>query len=81
MKYKVSAGTIARTVILALALLNQVLTVAGYSPIPIDDETINLTIASVWTIVASVVAWWKNQSFTQAAIEGDEVMRGIKKGA
>ena len=74
---KITSGTIARTAILFLALLNQCLAIAGISPIPIEDESVNLLISTGWTMVASVWAWWKNNSFTKAAIEADEARKGI----
>lgn len=70
---KISAGTIARTIALVLALINQILTTTGHPVIPISDETITELISLCATIVASVIAWWKNNSFTQAALAGDEV--------
>ena len=33
---KIELGTIIRTVVLALALINQVLTMSGHSPIPVS---------------------------------------------
>lgn len=39
MNFKISAGTIARTACLLLALLNQVLCALGKSPLPIESET------------------------------------------
>lgn len=78
MKEKISTGTIVRTVVLALALINQLLVMLGYSPLPIDDETINLAITSVWTVAAAIVTWWKNNSFTQAAIAADHMMANMK---
>lgn len=75
---KVSAGTITRTIILMLALINQVLVVLGYNVIDISDDTINTMISTAITIVTAIVAWWKNNSFTQAAIEADAVMKNIK---
>lgn len=72
---KVSTGTITRTVILALALINQVLTISGHSPLPIEDEVITELIATSATIIASVVAWWKNNSFTQQAIRADATFK------
>lgn len=75
---KVSTGTITRTVILALALINQALTMAGHSPLPIEDETITELTATSATVITAVLAWWKNNSFTQAAIRGDEVMKNLK---
>ena len=72
MKEKISAGTIARTIILILALVNQCLSMAGIQIIPIEDETINTIVTSLWTVGASLAAWWKNNSFTQAAILADK---------
>lgn len=75
---KISAGTIARTVVLALALINQLLAAFGYSVIPIEDETVNSLISAAFTIISAVTAWWKNNSFTKAALEGDKVMNELK---
>lgn len=72
MDNKITSGTIARTVILALALVNQVLLMMGVQAIPIADEDINTIVSTLWTVVAALVAWWKNNSFTQAALIGDE---------
>ena len=76
---KISAGTVARTVILIVALLNQCLTVSGHSVIPIEDEVINDFISLAFTIAASVAAWWKNNSFTKKAIKADEYLEELRK--
>jgi len=75
---QIATATIVRTVLLVLALLNQVLTISGHSPIPIEDETVNEFIATGATIIIAIVTWWKNNSFTQAAIRADRVMKDIK---
>lgn len=75
---KVTAGTIARTVVLALALTNQLLTAFGYNVIDISDETINTLISTIFTIITAAIGFWKNNSFTQAALEADEVMKELK---
>lgn len=77
---KIKAETIIRTIVLFLALFNQVLTMFGYNIIPIEDETVSQLITSLFTIVMSVWAWWKNNSFTKAAIEADEVLAMLKRG-
>ena len=77
----ISAGTIARTIILVLALLNQILTAMGHSVINISDESISTLISTGFTIVTAIVAWWKNNSFTQSALKADEVMREGKENA
>ena len=76
---KIELGTIIRTVVLALALINQVLTMSGHSPIPISDEQVTEVITLVATIGAAVWSWWKNNSVTQAAIEADQVLHNSTK--
>lgn len=74
----ISAGTIARTICLCLALVNQILTATGHSVINISAESVNTLISTGFTIVTAVIAWWKNNSFTQSALKADEVMRELK---
>lgn len=78
MKKKIEKGTIVRTAILVFALVNQVLTISGYNPLPFTDEDFGQAVSMVLTIGASLLAWWKNNSFTQAALAGDEVMHRYK---
>lgn len=74
----IKKDTIIRTVCLVLALINQALTLAGKSPLPIEDAQVTELLSLVFTICASLWAWWKNNSFTQAAIAADEVMHDLK---
>lgn len=76
---KIKKDTIIRTVILALALINQILTSTGHSIIPISDEEITEFISLAFTIGASVWAWWKNNSFTKNAIEADKVLKDLNE--
>lgn len=78
-RYSVKTETIIRTVVLVLALINQVLTSLGKPVIPISDEELSEVITLVITIAVSLWGWWKNNSFTQAALEADEVMRRLKE--
>ena len=71
----ITAGTLARTIILALALINQILSATGHPVLPIEDAQIETLVTTAWTVIASLAAWWKNNSFTAAAKKGDEVMK------
>ncbi|MFG7388651.1 phage holin [Lactococcus lactis] len=71
-------GTITRTVILILALINQILTTLGYSPLPIHDSQVQDLISISITIIVSLITWWKNNSFTHSAKIGDEAMKASK---
>lgn len=75
---KVSAETVARTIILAVALFNQILVTMGYNTLPIEDETITQLVSCAFTVAASVAAWWKNNSFTREAIKADEDLKFYK---
>lgn len=81
MKTNISAGTIARTLCLLLALVNQALTITGHVILPIDDDTINQAVSLAFTVGASVAAWWKNNSFTGAALEADKYLVQLKEKA
>lgn len=72
MNFNITAGTLARTACLLLALLNQVLCALGKSPLPIESETLNQLVTSSITVIAALVAWWKNNSFTKEAIAADK---------
>ena len=78
-KRSVKLETIIRTVCLFVALANQCLMMVGKSPLPIGDETLAQTITLVATVCTSLWAWWKNNSFTQAAIIADEEMEEMKE--
>ncbi|WP_304841283.1 phage holin [Phocaeicola sartorii] len=74
MKRKVEKMTIVRTAVLAFALINQVLTISGYNPLPFTDEDFGQAVSMILTAGASLWAWWKNNSFTQNAIIADEYL-------
>ena len=71
----VTTGTIARTIVLILALANQVLAMCGKQVLNIADDDIYQTVSLLFTIGASAVAWWKNNSFSQAAINADKFLK------
>ena len=77
---KITADTIARTIVLGLALVNQVLAIAGKEVLPFADDDIYQLVSLIATIAASAAAWWKNNSFTAAAIEADAYKERIKEG-
>lgn len=79
MNTNIAAGTIARTICLALALTNQVLSATGHAVLPIEDAQVETLVTTGLTVAASVAAWWKNNSFTPAARIGDQHMKAAKK--
>ena len=80
---QISAGTIARTACLALALTNQILSATGHPVLPIEDSQLETLVTTGFTVAASLAAWWKwkNNSFTPAALIGDEHMAAARSAA
>lgn len=72
MNFNITAGTIARTAVLLLALANQVLSALGKPVLPIESSTVEQLVTAGITTVAALIAWWKNNSFTKEAIAADK---------
>ncbi len=74
----VKADTIARTIVLFLALANQVMVAFGWSPVEIEEESVYMLVSTIATLVTAIWAWWKNNSFTKAALKADTVLKEEK---
>lgn len=77
---KVEKGTIIRTIVLAAALINQILTTTNKNPLPFSNIEIENAVSLIITIGASIWSWWKNNSFTKIAIAADQIIRAAKVG-
>lgn len=77
--FKISTATIVRTACLLLALTNQMLSAMGKPISPIESSTVEQLVTAGITTVTALIAWWNNNSFTQAAIQADGVMENLKK--
>lgn len=76
---KPSVETIARTVALALVLANQIIVMFGGSALPWTQDEMYAGVSAALTVVVSIWTWWKNNSFTDAAIEADEGIKAAKQ--
>lgn len=79
-KKTVKTETIVRTIVLILAIVNQLLQASGKNPLPFAEDEIYKGLTICATVGATLWAWWKNNSFTSAAIKADEVLKNIKEG-
>lgn len=75
----IQPGTIARTIVLALALLNQILAISGKQVIELAENDIYQVVSLLFTIGASIVTYWKNNSFTKNAIEADKYLNDLRE--
>lgn len=75
----ISKDTIIRTIVLLIALINQVLTTLNINPLPFSDEEVYGIVSTLVMTIASVWAWWKNNSITKNAIKADEYLKTLKE--
>ena len=80
MNERISPDTIARTVVLILALINQTLAIFGKERLPFTESDVYQIVSFIATIVVAFTTWWKNNSFTKAAIIADGVKDALKAG-
>ena len=76
---KVKPDTIIRTIILILALANQVLAIMGKQAIPVPEDEVYQLVTLLITIGAALWSWWKNNSFTLPAIKADEYLEKLRR--
>lgn len=72
----VTAQTWARTLVLLLALISQLAVILGKRSEAIDIDQWQEYVTYIFTVGASIVAWWKNNSFTKDAQTADKVLNG-----
>lgn len=76
---KVSKETLVRTIVLIIALINSILTMCNVNPLPFSDEQVYEGVSAVISVVATIWAWWKNNSFTKEAVIADEYKKSLKE--
>lgn len=72
----VTAQTWARTLVLLLALISQLAVILGKRSEAIDVDQWQEYVTYIFTVGASIVAWWKNNSFTKNAQTADKALNG-----
>lgn len=76
---KISKGTIVRTIMVVLVIVNVVLKQFGVDAINVSESEILSLVEALIEVVTIVVAFWKNNSFTQNAIKADEFLKTLKE--
>jgi SPP1 family holin len=75
---KISKGTIIRTIALAVVLINMVLKALGKPLIDYDEGTVMYWLEYIIEIAVILVTFWKNNSFSPAAIKADKILKQLK---
>lgn len=72
----VSVQTWARTLVLILALVSQLCVILGKRSEAIDVDQWQEYVTYALTVIGSIWAWWKNNSFTDKAQQADKLLNG-----
>ena len=80
MRERIQPDTIARTIVLVRALLNQIRAIFGKGSVEIAENDVYQVVSIIWTIASAVVAWWWNNSYTQHAIRADKYLDTLRNG-
>ena len=75
---KISKSTIIRAILVAIVIINFVLEKLGVDLIPVNESLIAMIVETVIEIAVIVVGFWKNNSFSQAAIRADEFLKELR---
>ena len=70
----VKAGTWARLILMVISLVNMALAAAGKAPIPADYNELYTIVSVVFSVLVGISAYWKNNSFTEAAETADKYL-------
>ena len=77
---KISKSTIIRTILLALVVVNFILEKIGVDLIPVDESAIGMIVETGIELAVIAVSFWKNNSFSEAAIKADEFLKELRTG-
>ena len=76
---KISKGTIVRTILMIIAIVNIGLQHFGYDIIKVDENGIADIVEYIIQIAIILVGFWKNNSFTPNAINADEFLKNLRE--
>ena len=71
-------STIVRTICLAIVLINMILKATGHELIHIEENQVAEFVEMIISVIVIILSWWKNNSFTQSAIDADKYLEYLK---
>ena len=76
---KISKGTIVRTIMLIIVIINMILQHFGLDIINVDESQVLNFVEIVIELAVIIVSFWKNNSFTDNAIKADEFLQQLRE--
>ena len=78
---QIKTETIIRTIVTFFVLINSTLAILGKNKLPWTEDEMYAGVSAAAALVTTLWSWWKNNSFTAAAIKADSYMNGLKEGS
>ena len=75
----ISKSTIVRTILVLIVIVNFILEKCGLDVIPTDEYTVLMFVETAIEIAILVVGFWKNNSYTEKAIQADEFLKHLRE--
>lgn len=72
-------NAIIRLVVMAVLMVNMVLTLAGKNPIPLDETALTEWLSVAAAGLSTLWSWWKNNNITKKAQEAQNTLQGLKE--
>ena len=75
---KISKSTLTRTICVIIVLINVILEKMGVDLIDTNESEVAMFVETFVELAVIVVGFWKNNSFSPAAIRADEFMKELR---
>lgn len=72
-------GTVVRTIMTVVVVINIVLGALGYDVIEVDESQLGQLIEAGVTAAVIVIGHWKNNSYSKNAIKADEYLKKLNE--
>ncbi|RDU22219.1 phage holin [Anaerosacchariphilus polymeriproducens] len=76
---KITKGTIIRTLMLVVVILNMALKQAGKDVLNVSESEIGELIENLISLAIVLVGFWKNNSFSEKAKQADAFLKDLKE--
>lgn len=75
----VTKSTLIRTILVIIVLINFILERIGVKVINTDENTVAMVVETAIEVGIIIAGFWKNNSYTKAALKADEFLKKLKE--
>lgn len=75
---QITKGTIVRTIMFAIVVINMILKAVGIEVISVDESQVYEFVEMIISALILILGFWKNNSFTKNARKADEYLKTLK---